>query len=98
MEVEQPMEVAECPATDVLTPGQVAQLLQLGKSTVYRALESGEIPGRKICGRWRSDRAEVLALVRSGQVPKPQRAADPMPRARRAGSVRAEVIELRRSA
>jgi excisionase family DNA binding protein len=62
----------ETAATDdeILTPRQVAAVLQLGESTVYRALEAGRLPGEKICGRWRTLRSELIELVR-GDRPEP---------------------------
>jgi excisionase family DNA binding protein len=84
--------------TEFLTPDQVATELGLGKSTVYRALEAGEIPGTKVCGRWRTLRSQLEERVRDRRTPKPRHAEDPMPRpgrARRPGSsVRSKVIDL----
>jgi excisionase family DNA binding protein len=84
---------------EILTPRQVAAELQLGESTVYRALEDGRLPGRKIENRWRTLRAQLHEFVRDGRVPRSRSPADPMPSRgqRRGDSVRAEVIELRRA-
>jgi excisionase family DNA binding protein len=80
---------------DVLSPEQVAEYLQLGKSTVYRALESGELPGEKVCGRWRTLRSQLEERVRDRRVPTKRTSPDPMPRAkRRRSSFRDKVIEL----
>lgn len=40
-------------AIDVLTVREVAEYLRLSESTVYRLVQDGEIPGRKIGGTWR---------------------------------------------
>jgi excisionase family DNA binding protein len=85
-----------------LTPEDVATELRLGKSTVYRALESGEIPGTKVSGRWRTLRSQLEERIRDRRVPASRAHVDPMPRPRRrrAGSFRDKVVELesRRSA
>jgi excisionase family DNA binding protein len=80
---------------DFLRPEDIARLLRLGQSTVYRALESGEIPGEKVCGRWRTLRSQLVDRVRDGRTPKSRAASDPMPRARRgAGRFREKVVDL----
>jgi excisionase family DNA binding protein len=82
--------------SEFLTPEQVAAELQLGRSTVYRALENGRIPGKKVCGRWRTLRSELVELVRDGRAPIPHSGDDPMPGRRRrpAGNFRSKVVEL----
>ena len=64
--------------TDYLNPEQIRDELGLGLSTIYRALESGELPGQKVCGRWRTLRSQLEDRIRDDRVPKP-RVADPMP-------------------
>lgn len=51
---------------EILTVSEVAQLLRVGKNTVYRALEEGELPGFKIRGCWRIPRSELDQWVRGG--------------------------------
>jgi len=58
--------------SEVLTIGQVAELLQLHVMTVYRLAKEGKLPGFKVGGRWRfhqetldawmADRAQVARL------------------------------------
>lgn len=43
----------------VLSVRELAELLQLSDRTVYRLVQSGEIPGFKIGGSWRFSRADV---------------------------------------
>jgi excisionase family DNA binding protein len=38
---------------DVLTPHEAAEYLSLGIRTIYRLARSGELPARKVGGRWR---------------------------------------------
>ena len=49
---------AETP--DVLTPAQLAELLQVDEKTVRELARRGEIPARKIGREWRFSRAAVL--------------------------------------
>jgi excisionase family DNA binding protein len=80
---------------DVLTVAEVANYLRLSTSAVYRALEEGRLPGTKPLGRWRVLRAELDEwLSAQGPVPRRRPDRDPMPRVRRRGSVRAQVVEL----
>ena len=48
-------------AKAVLTIGEVAEMLRLHPTTVYRLLKRGDIPGFKIGGNWR---ISVTALDR----------------------------------
>ena len=43
--------------SEVLTVAQVAQLLHLHAMTVYRLVKEGKVPGFKVGGRWRFNRA-----------------------------------------
>jgi excisionase family DNA binding protein len=81
---------------EILNPQEVARFLELGESTVYRALEDGRIPGSKVCGRWRTLRSQLLELVHDDRIPaKRERRPDPMPRpARSAGRFGARVVDL----
>ena len=48
---------------EVITPAEVAALLQIHVKTVYRLARQGVLPGRQIGRHWRFSRAEILALV-----------------------------------
>jgi excisionase family DNA binding protein len=50
---------------EVITPAEVAALLQIHVKTVYRLVRQGVLPGRQIGRRWRFSRTEILALVSS---------------------------------
>ena len=52
---------------EIITPSQVAALLQVHVKTVYRLAEQGIIPGHKIGRRWRFRRKSILDLVAGGQ-------------------------------
>lgn len=51
---------------NVMTIDEVATYLQLGRRSVYRLLKQGDLPGRKVLGRWRFHVQDVDAWVRRG--------------------------------
>jgi excisionase family DNA binding protein len=52
---------AEVP--EVLTPAQLAELLQVDEEAVIELAEQGELPARKVGAAWRFSRAAVLAWL-----------------------------------
>src|SRR5205807_10080170 len=48
---------------EILTAGEVAELLQIHPRTVYKLVKEGSIPGRKFGGGWRFSRSEIIAMV-----------------------------------
>lgn len=85
--------------SDCLNPAEVAAATGLSLTTVYRALESGELPGSKIRGRWVTLRSQLDERLRDGRTPTPrERRGDPMPKARhprrQRGSFRSRVVDL----
>jgi excisionase family DNA binding protein len=74
-EVAGPMEVAHAewavgqhsfrPAAEleILTPAQLAGLLQMEEETVVELAEKGELPGRKVGEEWRFSREAILAWL-----------------------------------
>ncbi|HEY7542994.1 MAG TPA: helix-turn-helix domain-containing protein [Methylomirabilota bacterium] len=71
---------------EIITPSQVADLLQVHVKTVYRLAERGVIPGNKIGRRWRFSRQRILDLVADhgsgpdGSTPRHLRSTPPSPR------------------
>lgn len=51
----------------VLTPEQVAEILQISTRTVYTLLRTAKLPGRKIGGNWRVLEAELEVWMRSNK-------------------------------
>lgn len=47
----------------ILTPAQVASLLQIHVKTVYRLADEGIIPGTKIGRSWRFNKDGILAIL-----------------------------------
>ncbi|MBM2802928.1 MAG: hypothetical protein HW419_821 [Deltaproteobacteria bacterium] len=57
---------------EILTAGEVAELLQIHPRTVYKLVKDGSIPGRKFGGGWRFSRSEIVAMVSPpGNTPPP---------------------------
>lgn len=48
----------------VLTVEEVSIYLKLGKSTIYKLLHEGKLPGRKVGGRWRFSRVAIEDWLR----------------------------------
>ncbi len=49
---------------DIITAQELANLLKLGESTIYKLASSGELPGFKIGDSWRFEMDEILKLIR----------------------------------
>ncbi|HEU5463870.1 MAG TPA: helix-turn-helix domain-containing protein, partial [Candidatus Binatia bacterium] len=58
---------------EILTAGEVAELLQIHPRTVYKLVKEGSLPGRKFGGGWRFSRSEILAMVSPQGNPPPPR-------------------------
>jgi excisionase family DNA binding protein len=52
---------------EILTPSQVAALLQIHVKTVYRLTEEGVIPGSRVGRSWRFRKSHILDLVSNKQ-------------------------------
>jgi excisionase family DNA binding protein len=59
-------------AAEILTIREVAELLKINEKTVYKLTADGKVPGFKVGGSWRFDRAIISKWIESGGV-----AADP---------------------
>ena len=46
-----------------LTVKDVAALLNVDQKTIYRLAQKGEIPGFKVSGSWRFQRADMVTLI-----------------------------------
>lgn len=47
------------PISEYLTPREVMDLLYIGKNTLYKLLNSGELKGFRIGKQWRVERSEL---------------------------------------
>lgn len=61
----------ESPET-VMTLDEVVAYLRLPKSTVYRLVQSGKIPGQKAGRQWRFHRDAIDAWLSAGSTKKPR--------------------------
>jgi excisionase family DNA binding protein len=52
---------------EILTPKDVAALLTVSERTIKRLAVAGDLPGIKIGGKWRFDKAAVEARVTEGK-------------------------------
>lgn len=52
----------------VLRPCEVSELLDLHPNTVYRLLQSGELPARKAGGSWRIYRKALIDFIKKHSV------------------------------
>ena len=53
---------------EIITPSQVANLLQIHVKTVYRLASEGTIPGNRIGRSWRFSKSDILKLVSGNAV------------------------------
>jgi len=49
---------------ELITPEQVADILKIKLSTVYKYLNEGKIPDIRIGSLWRIDKKELLILLK----------------------------------
>ena len=47
--------------TTTLKPKEIAALERLSQDAIYRAIQSGDLPARKVCGRLRVERVDYEA-------------------------------------
>src|SRR5436853_1324986 len=50
---------------NVLTIREVADLLKINEKTVYKLAAASKIPGMKVGGSWRFDRATITSWIRT---------------------------------
>jgi len=53
---------------DLLTPDEVAELLRVSKTSVYRMVERREVRVYRVCGLLRFSRSDVEQFLRAGSV------------------------------
>ena len=53
----------------VLTVTEVAEILRVHSTTIYRLVKRGELPGFKIGGNWRINRASLDLWLTAGPPP-----------------------------
>ncbi|MBN2125300.1 MAG: helix-turn-helix domain-containing protein [Deltaproteobacteria bacterium] len=51
---------------EILTIGEAAQYLQIGKRSLYKLANQGKIPGKKVFNRWRFEKESLKAWIRNG--------------------------------
>jgi excisionase family DNA binding protein len=66
----------------IITVREVAAYLQIGFRSVYWLAQRGDLPGRKVLGRWRFHVKDIDAWIRDAQPQASQRAGSPSHRSR----------------
>jgi excisionase family DNA binding protein len=93
----------EASVTAAITPKEIAALERLSPDAIYRAIASGDLPARKVCGRLRVDRSDYEDWKQRHRVrPRPigpmlRAASDPTP-GRVDGSFLAELHQVEQGA
>lgn len=59
----------------IMTVREVAAYLQIGFRSVYRLAQQGDLPGRKVLGKWRFHVKDIDAWVRDVEARAAQRPA-----------------------
>ena len=54
--------------SNLLTPDEVAEVLRVSKTSVYRLVERREIRFHRVCGLLRFDRSDVARFLSTGSV------------------------------
>lgn len=54
---------------EIMTISDVAAYLKITEKTAYRLVSEGKIPGFKVGGSWRFNRAEILAWAKANKQP-----------------------------
>jgi len=52
---------------DILTIEEAANYLRIGKRSLYRLVNEGKIPGKKILNKWRFERESLKQWVREDE-------------------------------
>lgn len=65
--------------SDVMTLNEICKYLKMSRSKIYRLINAGEIPCKRIGERYRFSRRLLLAWVEGGSTPIPKATAAPSP-------------------
>ena len=57
------------PADDIMTIEALAEYLKISRSTLYKLVQDGRLPGRKIGKRWRFHKDAIDEWVKHGLEP-----------------------------
>ncbi len=58
-----------CSVEDLLTTKQLMEMLQLDRTTIYRMLNDGRLPGVRVGGQWRFSRRAIDAWLKEQYLP-----------------------------
>ena len=57
---------------DICSPSQVLKVLPISKSLLYVAMENGDIPAKRLRGRWLIYKSRLIAWLEQPDNPKSQ--------------------------
>ncbi|MFH1491678.1 MAG: helix-turn-helix domain-containing protein [Pseudomonadota bacterium] len=52
---------------EILTIEEAAAYLQIGKRSLYKLVNTGKIPGKKVLNKWRFEKGSLKEWVREGK-------------------------------
>lgn len=52
---------------EILTIEEAADFLRIGKRSLYKLAQAGEIPGKKVLNKWRFEKESLKTWIRKGQ-------------------------------
>ena len=61
----------------VMTVQEVSKYLRLAESTVYKLVQDGKLPGRKVGGRWRFPRESLQRWLEQTEANTPTKVEEP---------------------
>lgn len=64
----EPLDESKEPLPEILFPQQVCAVLKIHINTFWKLANAGDIPAKKVGGRWRVNRQELIDYMRTQTV------------------------------
>ena len=52
---------------DILTINEAAAFLKVGKRTIYKLVQEGKIPAKKVLNKWRFEKERLIRWIAEGK-------------------------------
>ncbi|MBN1850303.1 MAG: helix-turn-helix domain-containing protein [Deltaproteobacteria bacterium] len=52
---------------DILTINEAAAFLKVGKRTIYKLVQEGKIPAKKVLNKWRFEKERLIKWIADGK-------------------------------
>jgi len=52
---------------DILTINEAAAFLKVGKRTIYKLVQEGKIPAKKVLNKWRFEKKRLIQWIAEGK-------------------------------